>query len=135
MEPKLFTFEIVTPHKVVFSAPVLSIQAPGVAGYFGILANHAPFLTALRIGAIHVNTDNGEKVFATSGGFSEVINNKMTILAESAEEGPEIDIERAKQARDRALQRLKEKHSDMDLDRAQLALQRALNRLAVAEQK
>ncbi len=135
METKFFTFEIVTPHKVVFSAPVLSVQAPGVAGYFGVLANHAPFLTALRIGAIHVATDKGDKTFATSGGFAEVLNNKMTVLAESAEAGSEIDVERAKQARDRALQRLKEKHADLDLDRARLALQRALNRLAVAEQK
>jgi F-type H+-transporting ATPase subunit epsilon len=134
MDPKPFKFEIVTPLKITFSGEIWSAKAPGISGYFGVLHNHAPFLTALQIGAIRVITEKGEKVFATSGGFAEVINNKMTILAESAEEAAQIDVERAKQARDRALKRLLEKNRDTDFDRAHLALLRALNRLSVAGQ-
>jgi len=130
---KTFRLEIVTPLKVVFSDDVTHVRAPGITGYFGVLANHTPFLTALRIGAIEVEQENKKHLFATSGGFAEVMHNKMKILVESAEEATEIDIERAMQAKERALKRLQEKHPDIDIDRAQSALARAMNRLKIAK--
>ena len=121
--------KIVTPFRVMYENDVVSVLAPGITGYFGILANHHPFLTHLSIGTIVVDTGRAVKTFATSGGYTEVLKNVMTILAETAEESSEIDVDRAKRARDRALVRMKQHSPDIDFDRARLALLRALNRL------
>ena len=130
---KTFTLEIVTPAKVVCKEEVLHVKAPGVAGYFGVLYNHAPFLTALKVGVIEARTVAGMRYYATSGGFCEVMENQMKILVETAEAAGEIDLERAKQARDRAMARLEHRSSDIDVPRAQASLARALNRIEVAE--
>jgi len=133
MSSKSFKFEIVTPFKVVYSGEVQHIKAPGIAGYFGVLAGHTPFLTALRIGEIKVTTNNTTLYFATSGGFTEVGHDSMTVLAETAEAAGDIDLQRAQAARDRALKRLKERHPDIQLDRAHLSLFRAINRINIAK--
>ena len=132
---KYFQLEIITPHRIVFSQKVRHVVAPGRTGYFGILANHLPYLTALQIGRIEAESEDGTKLFATSGGYVEVLNNKMTVLAESAEEASEIDIQRAERARERAEQRLKAKDPSTDINRAKAALLRALNRIQVASHK
>jgi F-type H+-transporting ATPase subunit epsilon len=126
---KAYLLEIVTPIKVVFKDQVIHVKAPGVAGYFGVLYNHAPFLTALTLGVIEVITPSGKKNFSTSGGFCEVMENQMRILVETCESVDEIDVERAERARDRAMQRLKERAENIDVTRAQAALARSLNRL------
>ncbi|HOT95663.1 MAG TPA: F0F1 ATP synthase subunit epsilon [bacterium] len=130
---KTFTLEIVTPTKVVSTEKVLHVKAPGVAGYFGVLHNHAPFLTALKVGVIEARTPAGMRYYATSGGFCEVMENRMKILVETAEAATEIDVERAKQARDRAMARLEHRSPDIDIPRAQAALARAMNRIQVSE--
>jgi len=131
---KTFKLEIITPEHVVYDGLAQHVQAPGIGGKFGILYNHAPFLTMLKVGCIEIKTEAGTKQYATSGGFAEVMENKMSILVETAEEAGDIDIDRASQARDRALQRLREaKTAEIDVARAQSALARALNRLHVAE--
>ena len=127
-----FKLEIVTPHRVVYSNNVSHVKAPGVAGYFGVLAKHTPFLTALKIGVTEVEVDKKKLKFSTGKGFAEVINEKMTILTESAEEATEIDVERAERSRTRAMKRLEQKDPDTDLDRAKVSLTRALNRLKIA---
>lgn len=132
---KSFKFKIVTPQAVLLSDEVTHVQAPGVTGYFGVMAHHIPYLTALTLGSITVETGKKRKVFATSGGFAEVIDGSMTILAESAEEASQIDINRAEKARDRALQRLHENAPGTDVGRARAALLRALNRLEIAATK
>lgn len=129
---KTFKFEIITPQKVVVTEQVTHVRAPGIAGYFGVLAGHAPFLTALKIGEIKVNTDKLEQFYATSGGIIEVLPQGITILAETAEKADEIEVERAKWAMQRARKRLMAKARDVDLERARLALLRALNRIRVA---
>lgn len=130
---KTFTLEIITPQRTVFKGDVKHVKAPGVGGSFGVLYNHTPFLVALKIGVIEIETESGKLWFATCSGFAEVMANKMTILVENAEAAGEIDIERAQRARDRAWKRLHEDVSkDIDVPRAQAALARALNRLAVA---
>jgi len=131
MAEKSFKFEIITPEKVIYSADVDHVKAPGKNGYFGVKVNHIPFLTILKAGKITVEIGKEKIFFATSGGFAEVTENKMTIMAETAEEATQIDVERAKRARDRALKRLKEKAAETNIRRAEAALLRALNRMEV----
>lgn len=130
---KKFNLEIITPSRVVYHEQVTHVRAPGVAGYFGVLVRHAPFITALRIGEIKVSIDNFDQYFATSGGFIEVMPYGIKILAETAEKAGEIEVERAKKSMERAKKRLALKSLDINLDRARLSLLRALNRMQVAQ--
>jgi F-type H+-transporting ATPase subunit epsilon len=133
MPDKSFSLEIVTPKKVVFSGVVTSFSAPGVVGSFQVLRSHAPLLSTTRIGIVKVVDAAGREMrFATSGGFVEVHDNKVVMLAETAERSDEIDVNRAEAARDRAKKRLEGKRREIDVERARLALHRALNRLKVA---
>jgi len=136
MADKHFLLDIVTPERTVFSGAVQSFTAPGVIGNFQVLFNHAPLLSAIGIGEIKVTDVNGTKVrFATSGGFVEVKANKVILLAESAESEEEINIERAERSKNRAMDRLAKKQGDTDVERARVALSRSLNRLKIASQK
>jgi len=133
MTDKIYRLEIVTPNKVVFSGDVTSFSAPGVIGGFQVLRNHAPLLSNIAVGEVKLTDAGGiEFRFATSGGFVEVHENKLVMLAETAERSDEIDVTRAEAARERAQRRLAEKKAETDIERARLALHRALNRLKVA---
>jgi len=135
MADKAFNLEIVTPKKIVFSGSVTSFSAPGVVGGFQVLKNHAPLLSNIAIGEVKLVDESGqESRYATSGGFVEVHENKVMLLAETAERSDEIDVARAEAARERARKRLAEKTTGTDIDRARLALFRAMNRLKVADQ-
>lgn len=135
MADKAFKLEIVTPKKIVFSGDVVSFSAPGVVGGFQVLKSHAPLLSTTAIGEVKLVDNSGhESRYATSGGFVEVHENKVMMLAETAERSDEIDVARAEASRDRARKRLAEKVREIDLDRARLALFRAMNRLKVADQ-
>ena len=130
---KTLSVDIVSPKGSVFQGDVQSIQAPGLQGTFQVLYNHAPMIAALAVGPMNIVTGSGERVaFATSGGFLEVMNNKVTVLAETAEPASEIDIERAKAAEQRALEKLKASGSGADRKRASEALERARNRARIA---
>ena len=134
MAEKAFTLEIVTPKKVVFRGDVTSFSAPGVVGNFQVLRSHAPLLSATTVGLVKVVDAAGKETsYATSGGFVEVNDNKVVMLAETAERADEIDVQRAEAARDRAKERLGGKRSEIDVERARLALHRAMNRLKVAK--
>lgn len=132
---KKYNLEIITPSRVVFNEQVTHVRAPGVAGYFGVLAGHTPLITELRIGEIKVSIESTDQYFATSGGFIEVMPQGVTILAETAEKAGEIEVERAKNALDRAKQRLALKSSAINVERARAALHRALNRIRIAERR
>jgi len=133
MAEKIFTLEIVTPRKVAFSGDVESFSAPGVVGGFQVLYNHAPLLSEIGIGEVKLrNTDGSEMRYATSGGFVDVLNNHVTLLAETVERADEIDTARAEAAKERASKRLSDRQQEIDADRARVALLRALNRLRVA---
>ncbi|MCL6612902.1 MAG: F0F1 ATP synthase subunit epsilon [Peptococcaceae bacterium] len=121
--------EIVTPEKKVFTGDVNFVVVPGELGELGFLPNHAPLMSALKIGIVRVQQEGKSFKVAVSGGFVEVRGNRVTILADTAERDDEIDRERAERARERAEKRLAEKSPDLDLVRAELALKRALNRL------
>lgn len=128
-----FHLDIVTPEKTVYSGEIVHFQAPGVDGSFGVLARHQPMLSALGIGRVGFREADGtERVLALGGGFANVSTDGATILAEAAEFGDEIDIERARAARDRAQDRLNNRTPDIDANRAQAALTRALWRLRVS---
>jgi F-type H+-transporting ATPase subunit epsilon len=128
---RTFHLEIVTPDRALLSEEVVSIIAPGVEGYLGVLANHAPLVTELNVGVLRIRyPDDTEENVAVSGGFMEVANNRVLVLADAAERPQDIDIQRAKEALLRARQRLQD--PTMDRERARAALERAINRLRVA---
>lgn len=134
MAEKSFHLEIVTPKSVLFSGEVMSFSAPGVLGGFQVLRSHAPLLSNISVGEVKLVDPAGTELrFATSGGVAEVRENKVILLAETAERSDEIDVARAEASRDRARKRLAQKSKDLDIDRARLALFRAMNRLKVSE--
>ncbi len=132
MEDKFFNLEIITPQKIIYQQQVKHIRLPGVDGYFGIMAGHAPFITSLAIGEIKVELEDEIKLFATSGGVVEVLPHKTSVLVETAEDATQIDIERAIHAKDRAKRRITERVPGTDLERARDAWYRAVNRLKIA---
>jgi F-type H+-transporting ATPase subunit epsilon len=126
--------EVVTPDRLVVSEAVDIVMAMGALGEFGILANHVPFLTPLQAGELRFRKDNQLEYMVVTGGFAEVSNNKVSVLAEAAEKAREIDLDRAKRAKERAEKRLAQAKSEaIDYTRAESALKRALLRLNVAE--
>ena len=127
-----FQFEIVTPTRTLDKGQVNYVRCPGMDGSFGVMANHLEGIIALSIGEIKVTIDGKEEYLATSGGYTEITDEKMQLLVESVEGSDEIDMDRAKRSLERAQVR-KEKHSlEIDGARVELSLYRALNRLRVA---
>jgi len=131
---KTFPFEILTLQKLFLREEVRFVIAPGQEGVFEVLANHAPFVFALKPGPLRMRMPDGTDQYMVVGtGFLVVQKERTTVLARSAERPEEIDVTRARRAKERAEERLQQKSSDMDLARAQASLQRALARLKVAE--
>jgi F-type H+-transporting ATPase subunit epsilon len=128
-----FVLEVVTPERKVYAETVNMIIAKGIEGELGILPNHIPLVTPLKIAPLKVKKQGQpDQLIAVHGGFMEVRKDKVVILAESAELPEQIDVERARSAKQRAEERLKQaKRDDIDFKRAELALQRAMNRLDV----
>ena len=130
-------FELATPVRMVVTAEVDEVVAPGSEGYFGVLPGHAAFLTTLGSGEVSYRSGPREHYLAVAGGFAEVRADHMIILAEHAERPEEIDRARAERARQRAEMRLQGKapegiQEEIDYARAMAALARAVTRLQVA---
>ncbi|HID70970.1 MAG TPA: F0F1 ATP synthase subunit epsilon [Desulfobacterales bacterium] len=128
--------EVVTPAGAVVSEDVDIVNAPGYGGDFGVLANHAPFLSTIKIGLLTYEQGKDRKSLMISGGFSEVSNNKITFLVESAEFGSEINVDRAMKAKERAEKRLAQAAAhdgNFNQVRAEAALQRALARIKASK--
>jgi len=132
--PDTFKLEIVTPEKKVVDTAATEAQIPGKNGYLGILPGHAPLITELSVGEVtfHAGNSNEPQRLAVAWGFAEVLPDKVTILAETAERPSEIDVERARKAKERAEQRLTSGDTNVDVDRSLDALQKAETRLEVA---
>ncbi len=130
-----FQLEIVTPEKKVVDTKAEEVQIPGENGYLGILPGHAPLITELSVGEITFRENSTEQRLAVAWGFAEVLPNKVTILAESAERPAEIDVDRARKAKERAEQRLTSGDASVDVERALDALHRAESRIDVASGK
>jgi F-type H+-transporting ATPase subunit epsilon len=129
------TLEILTPSKLAFTGDVKSVAVPGTLGSFQILYNHAPVISTLDIGTIKIETgDKSLLYFATSGGTIEVLNNKIRILTDALEAVEDIDLDRAKDALERAQNRIANKDTEkINLKRAEAALARAANRIKLVE--
>jgi F-type H+-transporting ATPase subunit epsilon len=134
-----FKLEIVTPEKKVVDTSAEEIQIPGKNGYLGVLPGHAPLITELAVGEITFRENSGstsnEQRLAVAWGFAEVLPDKVTILAETAERPAEIDVERARKAKARAEELLTSGDATVDVERALDALHRAETRLEVAGKK
>jgi F-type H+-transporting ATPase subunit epsilon len=125
--------EIVTAERLVYSEEVDVVVAPGIEGELGILPQHAPLMTMLQPGEIMVRQGGDESSIFVSGGFLEVLADKVTVLADTAERAEEIDLSRAEEAKSRAQERMAAPRTDMDYTRIQAAMLRSLMRLKVAQ--
>ena len=122
--------DIVTPYGHIFTEEVDEVLAPGSEGEFGVLPDHAPFLTTLKIGILTYKKGSETGHFFVNWGYAEVGPDKVTILADSAEKSDEIDAERAKESLKRAEDHLK-KLDDLDEARATAAVERATARISL----
>ena len=130
--PTKLTLEIVTPDRALVREEVDEVQVPGSEGYLGILPGHTPLLATLAVGELWYRKGQ-EKVFlAIAGGFLEVLPDRVTILAQTAELAHDIDVVRAEAAKRRAEERVNKPQSGIDIERARVALLRSLIRLQVA---
>ena len=130
-----FQLDIVSAERHVSSDQVEVLVAPGVDGEMAILPSHAPLLTVLKPGEIRVVKDGEDSFIVVSGGFMEVMPEKVTILADTAERLDEIDIERAEAALKAAEERIAEAPAAMDLERALASMRRSQVRIKVARRR
>lgn len=129
---KTFHAQILTPNGSLFDGEVSGVQVPGSEGNFEMLFNHAPIVSTLTIGKVVIKKeDQSERVFAVNGGFIEMSDNQMTLLAEEAVEASKIDVEEARAARDAAKNKLSSKEGDRTSAEKELA--EAANKLKLAE--
>lgn len=124
--------EVVTAEREVYAGDADIVIAPGAEGELGILPEHAALLTTLRPGELRFRTDGQEEILAIGGGFLEVRDDRVLVLADSAERGEEIDLEHARAAEERAARLLAERPPGVDLEQATAQLRHAQLRLRVA---
>ncbi len=125
--------EVVTPEKVMVSREVEIVAAPGSLGEFGVLEGHVPFLTGIQPGELRYTSGGKTEFLAVTTGFAEISDNKVSVLVDAAEKAGEIDVERARQALERARERISKQAEDIDFARAEMALKRAIARIKTAE--
>jgi F-type H+-transporting ATPase subunit epsilon len=125
---------IITPERIVFEGKADMVILPGAAGELGVLPRHTPLLSLLRIGELRAKRAGEVDHFALSEGFVEVCDNRVTVMVDAAEHAREIDLERAKRAKERAEKALEQrtKMTELDFAQSQGALERALTRIRVA---
>ena len=128
-----FYVDIVSPSGSVFKGNAVRLRAPGIQGSFEVLHNHAPMIAAIELGPLYVTLAGGERIaFATTGGFIEVLNNTVTVLAEEAEPASDIDLSIAELAEQAALEQLKSGGTVDERAAARQALDRARLRKSMA---
>jgi F-type H+-transporting ATPase subunit epsilon len=131
--PTEIHLEIATPDRQVVRDSVSAVSVPGKEGEMGILPGHAPLLSLLKVGELSYRHGNLTHFLCISWGFVEVLPDRVIILAQTAERAEEIDVERAKRAKERAEGRLsKVSDFEIDMERARVALERSLIRIQVA---
>jgi F-type H+-transporting ATPase subunit epsilon len=134
MLPEAIELIVVTPERQLLRERAVEVQLPGADGYLGVLPGHAPLMTEIGIGELSYHDAAGKESahLALVRGFAEVLPDRVTVLAETAERAEEIDLARAEAALARAQKRLASGDTNIDWDRASVALQRALIRIQVA---
>lgn len=126
--------QILTPNGKIYEGDVEGIQLPGQLGSFEVKKNHANLISLLEIGPLRVTEQAGkEQHFAVSGGFVEVDSNNVTVMAEAAEHKDKIDVDRAREAEERARKKLEDRVKGQEAKNAEYALKRAINRLKLAD--
>jgi F-type H+-transporting ATPase subunit epsilon len=133
--PDTFQLEIVTPEKMVVKTTAEEIQIPGKDGYLGVLPGHAPLITELAAGEMSYRLGADTQHLAVASGFAEVLPDRVIVLAESAERPAEINVQRARESKERAEKWLASGDPQVDYPRAVLAVQRAETRIVVAAEK
>ena len=127
--------EIVTPEKLAFSGTIEEVTCPGSEGEFGVLRGHASLLSAIKFGELSYVKDGKRTSYAVTTGYAEVTGSKVTVLVETAERADQIDVERAKRARETAEQKMaKFAKEDPEFEKAKIAFERAETRLKIAGQ-
>jgi len=127
---------VITPYGLVVEHDDVDyVYATGVSGDLGVLPGHTPMVAALAIGEVRLDCGNESDRYAVGGGIMEVSPDKVTVTVGSAEHVDKIDLERAREAQERAEERLSDKTEDLNLARAEAALARALNRIQIREHK
>ena len=124
---------IVTPERSLVDDRVDELQIPGLEGYLGVLPGHAPLFTELKVGELSYRKGTRWHWLMVAWGFAEILADQVQVLAETAERAHEIDVERARRAKDRAEQRLSRGGDDLDYRRAVVALERAVVRIQVSQ--
>jgi F-type H+-transporting ATPase subunit epsilon len=139
MLPDSIELIVVTPERQLLRESVVEVSLPGADGCLGILPGHAPLITELGIGEMTYQSKGGSESgpLAIMSGFAEVLGDRVTVLAETAERPEEIDVSRAEQAKKRAEERIAAAASDPNVDwgRAAIALQRSLIRIQVSRKQ
>ena len=132
-DSRVFEIEIITPDRIFYKGEATMIEFNTAAGEIGVYKNHIPLTTVLAPGVVTIHKDGEDNVIAAvHSGFAEILPDKVTLLAETAEWPDEIDVERAQAAKARAEERLANKTEAIDVQRAELALRRALVRMDIA---
>ena len=137
MAEDVIRLDIVTPAGLLMSENVAAVNLPASKGSMGVLTNHAPLMTTLDIGIVKYNQANTDRYLTVSGGFAEIKDNTVIVLAEAAERAEEINVARAQASKARAEERLHDHSSRKDLDmlRCELSLHRAINRIKASKLK
>lgn len=128
-----FNLEIITPIRELDEGQVSYVRCPGLDGSFGVMSHHREGIIALTVGEIKITRNGKDEFLATSGGFAEIMDDKMKLLVESVETASEIDANRAEKSLERATQRKSEYNSGMDETRIDASLMRAINRIRVSK--
>jgi F-type H+-transporting ATPase subunit epsilon len=131
--PTSLTLEIVTPERLLVKEQVDEVEIPGAGGYFGVLPGHTPLLAMLQVGELWYRKGQEKTYLVIAFGFAEVLPDRVTILAQTAEKADEVDVVRAKSALSRAEERLSRPQVEVDFERARIALLKSLIRLQVSE--
>ena len=125
--------EIVTPTRILDEGQVSYVRCPGIDGSFGVMANHIEGIIALDVGEVKVRKDSQDEYLAISGGYAEIMKDRLELLVESVEKSSEINAERAKMSMERARTRKSEQDPELNEARIEASLARALNRLRVSK--
>lgn len=128
MAENVFQLTVITPERIFYQGQVSMVEFNTTEGQIGVYPSHIPLTTVLAPGIVTIHEAQETKKAAIHAGFAEILGDQVTILAEIAEWPEEIDLNRAREAEDRARQRLSDHQADLDVKRAELALKRALTR-------
>jgi len=132
-DDKIFSVEIITPDRIFYQGEATMIEFTTANGDIGVYRNHIPLTTVLAPGIVTITEESGKKQAAVHSGFAEILPDKVTLLAEVAEWPEEIDINRAKAAKERAEKRIQSRTSEVDLKRAEFALRKSLVRIDIKD--